>query len=170
MSTTTAIPPHSNVLQEYADNRGATLRVDRAGGHHPRRQALGDRQPQGPRVSAAGHGQGPAAVRRHAGQRRSRRSGPAAEPAGPHRPGQERDAQGRRPVRRLPFQPQAPLAEQIAWDAENAPQNLGFSHDTRGAARNQGGRLVVESIDKVLSRGSCRKPRHDRGLVRIFRS
>ena len=32
------------------------------------------------------------------------------------------------------YNPKHALAEQVAWDAENAPQNLGFSHDTRGPA------------------------------------
>ena len=103
---TTLESPGPTVFQEYADNRGVTLRVDRDKGIIPGVKLAGDREPQGPRVPQGGHGQGPAAVRRHAGQRRSRRPGPAAEPAGPHRAGQERDPQGRRPVRRLPFQPQ----------------------------------------------------------------
>ena len=62
------------------------------------------------------------------------------------------------------FNPKHALAEQIAWDAENAPQNLGFSHDTRGSSRNIGGRVVVESIDKVLSVDLVANPATTTGL------
>jgi hypothetical protein len=62
------------------------------------------------------------------------------------------------------FNPKHALAEQIAWDAENAPQNLGFSHDTRGDARNVGGKVMVESIDKVLSVDLVANPATTTGL------
>ena len=62
------------------------------------------------------------------------------------------------------FNPKHALVEQIAWDAENAPQNLGFSHDTRGASRNRNGRVVVESIDKVLSVDLVANPATTMGL------
>ncbi len=62
------------------------------------------------------------------------------------------------------FNPKHALAEQIAWDAENAPQNLGFSHDTRGTSRTSGGRVVVESIDKVLSVDLVANPATTAGL------
>ena len=65
------------------------------------------------------------------------------------------------------FNPKHPLAEQIAWDAENAPQNLGFSHDTRGGSRNQGGKVVVESIDKVLSVDLVANPATTTGLSNL---
>jgi len=62
------------------------------------------------------------------------------------------------------YNPKHALAEQIAWDAENAPQNLGFSHDTRGNSRNVNGRHVVESIDKVLSVDLVANPATTAGL------
>ena len=58
------------------------------------------------------------------------------------------------------------LAEQVAWDAENALQNLGFSHDTRGpnkSSRRPRGRRVDR---KSPLRRSCRQPRHDGRAVR----
>ncbi len=62
------------------------------------------------------------------------------------------------------YNPKHALAEQIAWDAENTPQNLGFSHDTRGVVRNSGGRTVVESIEKVLSVDLVANPATTDGL------
>ncbi len=67
------------------------------------------------------------------------------------------------------FNPKHALAEQIAWDAENAPQNLGFSHDTRGGLgqpRRQGRR-------RVDRQGALRRPGgqpgDDHGTFRIIR-
>ena len=63
------------------------------------------------------------------------------------------------------FNPKHALAEQIAWDAENAPQNLGFSHDTRGGTakrrRQSDGRVDRQGPQ----RGPCGQPGdHDRTL------
>lgn len=64
----------------------------------------------------------------------------------------------------LHFNPKHALAEQVAWDAENAPQKLGFSHDTRGTSRNRGGKVIVESIDQVLSMDLVANPATTTGL------
>jgi hypothetical protein len=164
MSTTTAIPPHSDVLQEYADNRGATLRVDRAAGIIPGVKLLGT-------VSRKGREYPPPVMAKalplYEGMRVN---------VDHVDPGQRRSLRDRIGLIKnvtlkedglygdFHFNPKHPLAEQIAWDAENAPQNLGFSHDTRGVARNQGGRLVVESIDKVLSVDLVANPATTAGL------
>ena len=49
------------------------------------------------------------------------------------------------------FNPEHSMAKQIAWDAENNPEALGFSHDTRGSSRYSAGKRFCESIDRVLS-------------------
>jgi hypothetical protein len=64
----------------------------------------------------------------------------------------------------LHFNPKHVLAEQLIWDAENAPQNVGFSHDARGPSKLKGGRVVVESIDKVLSVDLVADPATTSGL------
>jgi hypothetical protein len=46
------------------------------------------------------------------------------------------------------FPPKHPLAEQLFWDAENAPENLGFSIASlgRGEHRDAEGRQIIEEI------------------------
>jgi hypothetical protein len=138
-------------IQEYADNAGARLRVDRTAGIIPSVKLLG-------RISKKGR-EYPAAVMAKAlplyeGMRVN------IDHVDPNQRRSLRDRIGL--VKNVTlkedglygdfhYNPKHALAEQIAWDAENAPQNLGFSHDTRGGSRNIGGKVVVESIDKVLS-------------------
>jgi hypothetical protein len=50
------------------------------------------------------------------------------------------------------FPPQHPLAPQVLWDAEHAPNNLAFSiNATAGKIKMDGGRKVIESLEKVHS-------------------
>ena len=63
----------------------------------------------------------------------------------------------------LHFNPRHVLAEQLIWDAENAPQNVGFSH-ARADLIRRNGREVVESIDKVLSVDLVANPATTGGL------
>jgi hypothetical protein len=44
------------------------------------------------------------------------------------------------------FPPKHPLAEQLFWDAENAPERLGFSIASRGAGTVRDGRHIIEEI------------------------
>jgi hypothetical protein len=46
----------------------------------------------------------------------------------------------------LKYNPRHPLAEQVLWDAENAPHNLGFSIATNGRRKVENGRAVVQEI------------------------
>lgn len=47
--------------------------------------------------------------------------------------------------------PKHPLAEQLFWDAEHCPDNVGLSHDAQGRTRVANGRVIVESIEAVRS-------------------
>ena len=49
------------------------------------------------------------------------------------------------------FNPKHPLAEQLAWDADNSPQNVGFSHNVQARTSRNGEGLVVEAIVGVQS-------------------
>ncbi len=51
----------------------------------------------------------------------------------------------------LRFNPKHALAEQLAWDAENAPGNVGLSHDAEGRLSRAGGKTLVEEILSVRS-------------------
>lgn len=47
------------------------------------------------------------------------------------------------------FNPKHALAEQLVWDAENAPQNVGFSHHIQARLRRDDEGWIVERILKV---------------------
>lgn len=64
----------------------------------------------------------------------------------------------------LHFNPKHPLAEQISWDAEHAPENLGLSHNVMARTSKSGGHIVVEEILKVNSVDLVADPATTRGL------
>jgi hypothetical protein len=49
------------------------------------------------------------------------------------------------------FNPKHALAEQLIWDAEHAPENLGFSHNADGRINRKAGKVFVEEIIGVRS-------------------
>jgi hypothetical protein len=51
----------------------------------------------------------------------------------------------------LIINPRHPLAEQVLWDAEHAPTNLGLSHDATGRTTWKDGKQIVEAITAVRS-------------------
>jgi len=65
---------------------------------------------------------------------------------------------------RLLVNPKHSLAEQLFWDAENAPDKVGLSHDARGKTKRRNGRTVVESIDAVRSVDLVAEPASTAGL------
>lgn len=62
------------------------------------------------------------------------------------------------------FNPKHALAEQLIWDAEHAPENVGFSHNVHARTARQGDRVVVEAILKVQSVDLVADPATTRGL------
>lgn len=60
--------------------------------------------------------------------------------------------------------PRHPLAEQLFWDAENCPENVGLSHDAQGKTRVANGKMIVESIDFVRSIDLVAEPATTRSL------
>ncbi len=62
------------------------------------------------------------------------------------------------------FNPKHSLAEQLAWDAEHAPENVGFSHNVQAQTRRHGERVVVEAITRVQSVDLVADPATTRGL------
>jgi hypothetical protein len=153
-----------DVLQEYSDNRGVALRVDRGSGVIQGVKLLGT-------VSKKGREYPVSVIAKAAPMYEGMRVNIDHVD-----PGQRRSLRDRIGIVKnvavkedglygdFHFNPKHALAEQIAWDAENAPQNLGFSHDTRGVVRNLGGRAVVESIEKVLSVDLVANPATTDGL------
>ena len=62
------------------------------------------------------------------------------------------------------FNPKHALAEQLLWDAEHAPENVGFSHNVEARVRRSGERVVVEAILRVQSVDLVADPATTRGL------
>lgn len=64
----------------------------------------------------------------------------------------------------LRFNPKHALAEQIAWDAEHAPGNLGLSHNVEARIVRRHGEMIVEAVLKVLSVDLVADPATTAGL------
>lgn len=64
----------------------------------------------------------------------------------------------------LHFNPKHALAEQLAWDAVHAPENVGFSHNVEARTSRKGGHTVVEAILKVQSVDLVADPATTRSL------
>ena len=62
------------------------------------------------------------------------------------------------------FNPKHALAEQLIWDAEHAPENVGFSHNVQARTVRRGDRVVVEAITAVQSVDLVADPATTRGL------
>ena len=137
-------------LLEYATSRGATLRVDRQQAVICGVKILGTESLNGRRYE-------PAALA-------SAKSLYEGKPVNvDHVDGQRRSYRDRigRLVRvelrsdglygDLQVNPKHPLAEQLFWDAEHAPENVGLSHDAQGRTKSVAGRVIVESITAVRS-------------------
>jgi len=63
------------------------------------------------------------------------------------------------------FNPKHALAEQLIWDAENAPAKVGFSHDVQAkTSRGKDGKVVIEEISRVASVDLVANPATTNGL------
>jgi hypothetical protein len=64
----------------------------------------------------------------------------------------------------LHFNPKHLLSEQLVWDAEHAPQNVGMSHNVLARTRRDGEETIVEAITKVQSIDLVADPATTSGL------
>jgi len=62
------------------------------------------------------------------------------------------------------FNPRHPLVEQLLWDAEHSPSNVGFSHNIDAVTRQEGGETLVEEILAVKSVDLVADPATTKGL------
>lgn len=62
------------------------------------------------------------------------------------------------------FNPKHAVAEQLVWDAEHAPENVGFSHNVEARLARRDGQVVVEAITRVQSVDLVADPATTRGL------
>jgi hypothetical protein len=154
-------------LQEYCDSRGVRMRVDRGEGVIRGVKILGlesrNRRSYLPEALAQ-------AARLYEDAKVN-----VNHPKG--NPGAPRDYQDRmgmiRNVSARPgeglfadfyFNPKHALAEQLIWDAEHAPENVGFSHNVEARTVRQGDRIVVEAITRVQSVDLVADPATTRSL------
>jgi hypothetical protein len=64
----------------------------------------------------------------------------------------------------LHYNPKHTLAEQLAWDAQHAPENVGLSHNVEARTSRQQGGTLVEAILKVQSVDLVADPATTRSL------
>ncbi len=64
----------------------------------------------------------------------------------------------------LHYNPKHVLAEQLAWDAEHAPENVGFSHNVKARTSRRGEAVIVEEILAVNSVDLVADPATTSGL------
>lgn len=157
----------NETLQEYVDSRGVQMRVNRQGGVIRGVKILGVESRNGrtylPTTLAE-------AARLYE-EAKVNVNHPKGNPLG------ARDYQERIGVLRgvearpeeglfadLHFNPKHALAEQLMWDAEHMPQNVGFSHNVQARTARRGDRVVVEAIMKVESVDLVADPATTRGL------
>lgn len=154
-------------LREYVDSRGVKMRVDRGAGIIRGVKILGLSSRNGRRYPAQTLVR---AVELYEGAKVNVNHAKGGAP-GP------RDYQDRigaiRTVRVRPeeglfadfhFNPKHALAEQLIWDAEHAPENVGFSHNVRAKTARRGEHVEVESIDEVQSVDLVADPATTAGL------
>jgi len=141
-------------LQEFVNSRGMRMRVDRQAGVIRGAKILGTE-------SRNGRTYLPEAISRAAGLYENAKvnvNHPKGSPGGPRdyqdRIGSIRDVRvraGEGLFADFHFNPKHALAEQLAWDAEHAPENVGFSHNVQARTSRRGEQVVVEAITKVQS-------------------
>ena len=154
-------------LQEYADSRGVALRVDREEGVLWGVKLIGLNSRNGRRYREAALA-GAAALYENA---KVNVNHPKEGPLAP------RDYQDRIGIIRgvefragdglfgnLHFNPKHALAEQLVWDAEHNPRNVGFSHNVQAKLSREGDGVIVEEITRVQSVDLVADPAATEGL------
>ncbi|HEY2759926.1 MAG TPA: hypothetical protein VGI75_04265 [Pirellulales bacterium] len=157
----------SDLLQEYCDSRGVPLRVDRAGGVIRGVKVLG-------LTSRNGREYRPEALARAVSLYDGAKVNVNHSKGHPLSP---RDYQERIGVIRnvqyrsgdgifgdFHFNPKHYLSEQLVWDAEHAPENVGFSHNVQARTARRGEIALVEEILRVHSVDLVADPATTHGL------
>ncbi len=154
-------------LQEFVDSRGIEVRVQREPAILQGVKILGLRSRNGRTYT-------PEALAKAVGLYEGAKvnvNHPKGDPSGP------RDYQDRIGVIRnvavrpgeglfadFHFNPKHTLAEQLLWDAEHAPENVGFSHSVQARLVRRGDETVVEDILRVQSVDLVADPATTSGL------
>lgn len=158
----------TDTLLEFCDSRGVTLGIDRQRGVITGVKILGLESRNGrtyPKETAA------RAVGLYEGAKVNLNH-PKGNPGGPRdyqdRIGTLRNVrveQGDGGIRGdFHFNPKHSIAEQLLWDAEHAPENVGFSHNVEAKTSRRGDKTIVEEIIRVQSVDLVADPATTRGL------
>jgi hypothetical protein len=155
------------LVQEYVQSAGESLRVDAARGVLRGVKLLGLHSRNGRRYEEQ-------ALRKSIGLYEGSKvnvNHPTRDPLAPRdyrdRLGVVRNVRleaGRGLFGDLHYNPSHALAEQLAWDAANAPENVGLSHNVLAKTRVEKGEVVVESITRVQSVDLVADPATTAGL------
>ena len=154
-------------LLEYADSRGVAVRVDRQEGVLWGVKLIGLNSRNGRRYREAALAQAAALYENAKVNVNHPKEGPLAP----------RDYQDRLGIIRgvefragdglfgnLHFNPKHALAEQLVWDAEHNPRNVGFSHNVQAKLSREGEGVIVEEITRVQSVDLVADPAATEGL------
>lgn len=154
-------------LQEYADSRGIALRVDRDAGILIGVKLIG-------LTSRNGRTYREEALERAASLYEDAKVNVNHARQGPHAPRDYQDRLGTiRSVEfhrgeglfgNLHFNPKHALAEQLLWDAEHNPRNVGFSHNVQARVSRTEQGTLVEEITQVQSVDLVADPAATEGL------
>jgi hypothetical protein len=157
----------SEPLQEFVDSRGLALRVDREHGVLRGVKLIGLESRNGRRYQETALADAAALYE----EIKVNVNHPAGGPLAP------RDYRDRLGVIRnvefrageglfgdLHFNPKHALAEQLLWDAQHNPRNVGFSHNVLAKLQREGASVVVEAITKVQSVDLVADPAATEGL------
>jgi hypothetical protein len=154
-------------IQEYTDSRGISLRVDRDKGVLTGVKLIGLRSRNGRRYRESALAE---AVSMYEGAKvnvNHPKDGPLAPRDYQDRLGVIRDVEfraGEGLFADLHFNPKHALAEQLVWDAEHNPRNVGFSHNVAARLSRAEGEVIVESITRVQSVDLVADPATTEGL------
>ncbi|MDO4557472.1 MAG: hypothetical protein Q4C47_00705 [Planctomycetia bacterium] len=154
-------------IHEYTDSRSQSLRIDRASGILHGVRILGYHSRNGRRYSetclkesiplyeSAKVNVNHAAQSDHSGRDYRDRIGSLHRVI--FRPGEGLYAD-------FHYNPKHPLTEQLLWDAEHAPANVGFSHHVEAETTQESNEVVVRSIRRVISVDLVADPATTNGL------
>lgn len=157
----------SEALQEYIDSRGVQLRVDRSAGVLRGVKLIGLESLNGRRYRPAALA---GAVSLYEGAKvnvNHPRNGPLAPRDYQDRLGVIRQVEFRPSeglFGNLHFNPKHAIAEQLVWDAQNNPRNVGFSHNVLAQLSRDGELSVVDAITHVQSVDLVADPAATQGL------
>ena len=161
---------NTTIIQEFCDSRGVSLRVDRESGVIEGVKILGLESRNG-RTYLSAAAKAAIGLYEGAAVNVNHPRGSATSPRDyQDRIGRIRNVRADAGGLRADFQfnPKHPLAEQLIWDAEHSPENVGFSHNVEARCNRRGGREVVEEIIKVQSVDLVADPATTRGLFEEF--